>query len=93
MKDGSTQWMAIANTGYVTINNIPTAASATDILVSNGGVVSTRTVASLGIPVITPAALTKTNDTNVTISLGTTHAKLSYRHDARKNQRQHQQYE
>ena len=53
MKDGSTQWMAIApTTGYVTINNIPTAASATDILVSNGGVVSTRTVASLGIPVI-----------------------------------------
>ena len=35
MKDGSTQWMAIApTTGYVTINNIPTAASATDILVS-----------------------------------------------------------
>ena len=75
MKDGSTQWMAIApTTGYVTINNIPTAASATDILVSNGGVVSTRTVASLGIPVITPAALTKTNDTNVTISLGGTPA-------------------
>jgi hypothetical protein len=74
MKDGSTQWMAIANTGYVTINNIPTAASATDILVSNGGVVSTRTVASLGIPVITPAALTKTDDTNVTISLGGTPA-------------------
>ena len=68
MKDGSTQWMAIApTTGYVTINNIPTAASATDILVSNGGVVSTRTVASLGIPVITPSALTKTDDTNVTI--------------------------
>jgi len=75
MKDGSTQWMAIApTTGYVTINNIPTAASATDILVSNGGVVSTRTVASLGIPVITPAALTKTDDTNVTISLGGTPA-------------------
>ena len=36
--------------------------------------VSTRTVASLGIPVITPAALTKTNDTNVTISLGGTPA-------------------
>ena len=72
MKDGSTQWMAIANTGYVTINNIPTAASATDILVSNGGVVSTRTVASLGIPVITPAALTKTDDTNVTLTLGGT---------------------
>ena len=67
--------MAIApTTGYVTINNIPTAASATDILVSNGGVVSTRTVASLGIPVITPAALTKTDDTNVTISLGGTPA-------------------
>ena len=60
--------------GYVTINNIPTAASATDILVSNGGVVSTRTIASLGIPVITPAALTKTDDTNVTISLGGTPA-------------------
>jgi hypothetical protein len=74
MADGTTQWMAIANTGYVTINNIPTAASATDILVSNGGVVSTRTVASLGIPVITPAALTKTDDTNVTISLGGTPA-------------------
>lgn len=75
MKDGSTQWMAIApTTGYVTINNIPTAASATDILVSNGGVVSTRTVASLGIPVITPSALTKTDDTNVTISLGGTPA-------------------
>ena len=74
MANGSTQWMAIANTGYVTINNIPTAASATDILVSNGGVVSTRTVASLGIPVITPAALTKTDDTNVTISLGGTPA-------------------
>ena len=75
MKDGSTQWMAIApTTGYVTINNIPTAASATDILVSNGGVVSTRTVASLGIPVITPAALTKTNDTNVTLTLGGTPA-------------------
>ena len=75
MKDGSTQWMAIApTTGYVTINNIPTAASATDILVSNGGVVSTRTVASLGIPIITPSALTKTDDTNVTISLGGTPA-------------------
>ena len=37
MKDGSTQWMAIANTGYVTINNIPTGASATDILVSMEG--------------------------------------------------------
>lgn len=74
MQNGSTQWMAIDNTGYVTINNIPTAASATDILVSNGGVVSTRTVASLGIPVITPAALTKTDDTNVTISLGGTPA-------------------
>lgn len=75
MQNGSTQWMAIApTTGYVTINNIPTAASATDILVSNGGVVSTRTVASLGIPVITPAALTKTDDTNVTISLGGTPA-------------------
>ena len=74
MKDASNQWMAIDNTGYVTINNIPTAASATDILVSNGGVVSTRTVASLGIPVITPAALTKTDDTNVTISLGGTPA-------------------
>ena len=72
MKDGTTQWMAIANTGYVTINNIPTAALATDILVSNGGVVSTRTVASLGIPVITPAALTKTDDTNVTLTLGGT---------------------
>ena len=74
MQNGTTQWMAIANTGYVTINNIPTAASATDILVSNGGVVSTRTVASLGIPVITPSALTKTDDTNVTISLGGTPA-------------------
>ena len=75
MADGTTQWMAIApTTGYVTINNIPTAASATDILVSNGGVVSTRTVSSLGIPVITPAALTKTDDTNVTISLGGTPA-------------------
>ena len=75
MKDGSTQWMAIApTTGYVTIYNIPTASGATDILVSNGGVVSTRTVASLGIPVITPAALTKTDDTNVTISLGGTPA-------------------
>ena len=75
MKDGSTQWMGIApTTGYVTINNIPTASSATDILVSNGGVVSTRTVASLGIPVITPAALTRTDDTNVTISLGGTPA-------------------
>lgn len=74
MANGSTQWMAIANTGYVTINNIPTASSATDILVSNGGVVSTRTVASLGIPVITPAALTKTDDTNVTLTLGGTPA-------------------
>ena len=74
MADGTTQWMAISSSGYVTINNIPTAASATDILVSNGGVVSTRTVASLGIPVITPAALTKTDDTNVTISLGGTPA-------------------
>jgi hypothetical protein len=74
MKDASNQWMAIDNTGYVTINNIPTAASATDILVSNGGVVSTRTIASLGIPVITPSALTKTDDTNVTISLGGTPA-------------------
>mgnify|MGYP000122483691 CR=1 FL=1 len=74
MADGTTQWVAISSSGYVTINNIPTAASATDILVSNGGVVSTRTVASLGIPVITPAALTKTDDTNVTISLGGTPA-------------------
>ena len=74
MQNGTTQWMAISSSGYVTINNIPTAASATDILVSNGGVVSTRTVASLGIPVITPAALTKTDDTNVTISLGGTPA-------------------
>ena len=74
MADGTTQWVAISSSGYVTINNIPAAASATDILVSNGGVVSTRTVASLGIPVITPAALTKTDDTNVTISLGGTPA-------------------
>ena len=74
MQNGTTQWMAIANTGYVTINYIPTAASATDILVSNGGVVSTRTVASLGIPVITPSALTKTDDTNVTLTLGGTPA-------------------
>ena len=74
MQNGTTQWMAIANTGYVTINNIPTAASATDILVSNGGEVSTRTVASLGIPVITPSALTKTDDTNVTLTLGGTPA-------------------
>ena len=50
MQNGTTQWMAIANTGYVTINNIPTAASATDILVSNGGVVSTRSLSSLNIP-------------------------------------------
>ena len=50
MKDGSTQWMAISSSGYVTINNIPTAASATDILVSNGGVVSTRSLSSLNIP-------------------------------------------
>ena len=41
--------LIVDGNGYVTINNIPTAASATDILVSNGGVVSTRTVASLGI--------------------------------------------
>lgn len=74
MQNGTTQWMAIASSGYVTINNIPTAASATDILVSNGGVVSTRTVASLGITVITPAALTKTDDTNVTMTLGGTPA-------------------
>ncbi|MCA9329313.1 hypothetical protein KDA11_01590, partial [Candidatus Saccharibacteria bacterium] len=74
MADGTTQWVAISSSGYVTINNIPTAASATDILVSNGGVVSKRTVASLGIPVITPSALTKTDDTNVTISLGGTPA-------------------
>jgi hypothetical protein len=73
MKDGSTQWMAIApTTGYVTINNIPTASGATDILVSNSGVVSKRTLASLNIPVVTPAALTKVDDTNVTISLGGT---------------------
>jgi hypothetical protein len=70
----SVRRLIVDGNGYVTINNIPTAASATDILVSNGGVVSTRTVASLGIPVITPAALTKTDDTNVTISLGGTPA-------------------
>jgi hypothetical protein len=70
----SVRRVSVAGNGYVTINNIPTAASATDILVSNGGVVSTRTVASLGIPIITPAALTKTDDTNVTISLGGTPA-------------------
>ena len=74
MITSSSQAVGIATTGYVTINNIPTAASATDILVSNGGVVSTRTVASLGIPVITPAALTKTDDTNVTMTLGGTPA-------------------
>jgi hypothetical protein len=68
----SVRRVSVAGNGYVTINNIPTAASATDILVSNGGVVSTRTVASLGIPVITPAALTKTDDTNVTMTLGGT---------------------
>ena len=46
MQDGSTQWMAIANTGYVTINNIPTA-STDNLLISNGGVVSTRLVSTL----------------------------------------------
>jgi hypothetical protein len=66
--------LTVGGNGYVTINNIPSSPSSTDILVSNSGVVSTRTVASLGIPVITPAALTKTNDTNVTISLGGTPA-------------------
>ena len=45
----SVRRLIVDGNGYVTINNIPTAASATDILVSNGGVVSTRTVASLGI--------------------------------------------
>jgi hypothetical protein len=75
MKNGSTQWMGIApTTGYVTINNIPTASGATDILVSDSGVISKRTLSSLNIPVITPAALTKTDDTNVTISLGGTPA-------------------
>jgi hypothetical protein len=68
----SVRRVSVAGNGYVTINNIPTAASATDILVSNGGVVSTRTVASLGITVITPSALTKTDDTNVTMTLGGT---------------------
>lgn len=70
----SVRRLIVDENGYVTINNIPTAASATDILVSNGGVVSTRTVASLGIPVITPSALTKTDDTNVTLTLGGTPA-------------------
>jgi hypothetical protein len=72
MKNGSTRFMNIDSSGYVTIDNIPTAASATDLLVSNGGVVSKRTLASLNIPVVTPAALTKVDDTNVTISLGGT---------------------
>jgi hypothetical protein len=64
--------LTVGGNGYVTINNIPSSPSSTDILVSNSGVVSTRTVASLGIPVITPAALTKTDDTNVTMTLGGT---------------------
>ena len=51
MQNGSTQWMAIApTTGYVTINNIPDASSATDILVSNSNVISKRTLSSLNIP-------------------------------------------
>ena len=64
--------LTVGGNGYVTINNIPSSPSSTDILVSNSGVVSTRTVASLGIPVITPAALTKTDDTNVIMTLGGT---------------------
>ena len=35
----SVRRLIVDGNGYVTINNIPTAASATDILVSNGGVV------------------------------------------------------
>lgn len=51
MQNGSTQWMAIApTTGYVTINNIPDASSATNILVSNSNVISKRTLSSLNIP-------------------------------------------
>ena len=66
--------LTVDGNGYVTINNIPTASGATDILVSDSGVISKRTLSSLNIPVITPAALTKTDDTNVTISLGGTPA-------------------
>ncbi len=74
MKNGSTRFMNIDSSGYVTIDNIPYAPSSPNILVSNGGVISYATASDIGIPVVTPAALTKVDDTNVTISLGGTPA-------------------
>ena len=72
MKDGSTQWMGIAtSTGYVTINNIPTA-STDNLLISNGGVVSTRLVSTLpftnNVGTVTSVAATVTASTALTIS-------------------------
>lgn len=57
--------------GEVKIDTINTSAS-NNLLVSDSGVISTRSVASLNIPTITPSALTKTDDTNVTLTLGGT---------------------
>lgn len=51
---------------------IRTIASASDddiLTKDSNGVVRTRTVASLGIPVVVPSALSKTDDTNVTLTL------------------------
>lgn len=72
MQNGTTQWMAIApTTGYVTINNIPTA-STDNLLISNGGVVSTRLVSTLPFTnnngTVTSVAATVTPSTALTVS-------------------------
>jgi hypothetical protein len=58
--------------GLTKITSIPYAPSSPNILVSSGGVISYATASDIGIPVVTPAALTKVDDTNVTLTLGGT---------------------
>ena len=56
--------------GEVKIDTINNYASATQILVNNGNVISYATKADLGIPTVTPSAISKIDDTNVTLTLG-----------------------
>ena len=56
--------------GEVKIDTINNYASATQILVNNGNVISYATKADLGIQTVTPSAISKIDDTNVTLTLG-----------------------
>jgi hypothetical protein len=50
--------LTVGGNGYVTINNIPTASVSSDLLTTNGGVIETRTISSLGYLTASTAAAT-----------------------------------